>query len=267
MTKERKRGIILLVFFGLLIISIPVFMFLDYKQSEEAYKKYEALYEGTNVIYLGREGCGYCKLFGPVMEKLAKDYQVTYKYVDTDTLKNGFLEKAVKKAEIDEERFGTPTLIITGEGKAKATHIGFMEREDLFDFLKENGIIGSDASYVDDYPNLTKINYADYETLLRSGQKSLVVIGQTNCSHCIEAKPILDEYAKESGVVINYLNYTDMTSEQKSNLQSSVSYFKENEKWGTPLFLILENGDSVASMPGFAGKEQLVTFLRDNGMI
>lgn len=262
-TNETKKAIILLVIAALFIISIPIIMWMNYQKSVKLLEEYNSYYaEGeTNIIYLGKDNCGYCAQFEPVLETISKEYNLKYHYIDIAVLKNNHLKEVLEKAEVDTSDFGTPTLIITKDAKAYASHVGAMDRESLFSFLQTNEIISKNESLKEEFPNLTTIDYPKYESLLKSSEKSVIVIGQTDCPHCTNAKPALDEIASENNISIYYLNYTNMTSEQRVALQSSLTYFEENSRWGTPLFLVVENNELVDVTSGFSSKENIENFL------
>lgn len=293
---EKRRSIILLAIVGLFILSIPLVMWLDSRKGEEIYKQFVSYYTTTEqiynenkenqntssssengdtvtvedsytLVYIGKTGCSYCSLFTPIITALSEEYGFTYEYIDIAEMSTSQITKMIEKGNVDASDFGTPTLVIIKNGENLSNHIGYMERETLFNYLQENGIISASAVYTKEYPYLTDISYTDYANLLAGEEKSIVVIGQTSCSFCIKAKPVLNEIAEEYGITINYLNYTNLTSEERSALTSSISYFEENSSWGTPLTLIVQNGELVGSSSGFQDKETFVTFFQTNGMI
>lgn len=268
-SSETKKAIILLVIAALFILSIPVIMWMDYQRSVKTLEEYNSYYaEGeTNVIYLGKENCGYCEQFSPVLEAISKEYHVTYHYINISALKNNHLSQVVDRARVTHENFGTPTLVITKNGEVVASRVGAMDRETLFSFLQTNEVIDKDAVLKTEFPNLTNIDYSQYTNLLASNERSVIVIGQTGCTHCTNAKPALDEIALENNIPIYYLNYTNITSEERAALQSSLSYFEENPRWGTPLYLVVENNELVDVTSGFTGKETVVNFLKKSNII
>lgn len=116
-----------------------------------------------------------------------------------------------------------------------------------------------------DYPNLNFVNFAEYNQIYESGQKSIVVYVQEGCGYCIKYKPILNEIAKETGITINVLDILTLTDAEIEQLLNSLTYFSENENWGTPLTLILENKQAVDSLGGLASKENTLQFYQENG--
>ena len=97
--------------------------------------------QGKKLIYIGRDGCAYCKAFVPGLKYLSEKYEFTYEYVNTDTITEDVFYKWLDKIKIDEKEFGTPTIAIFENSNLKDVHQGFMDEESLFAYLKEYGII------------------------------------------------------------------------------------------------------------------------------
>ena len=266
---ETKKIIIILVAI-LVIAGVTIGVSLSSASAKE--KNIDSAIEliedkDLHILFLGRPTCTYCEQFEPVITALSEDYDFDYDYINTDELTSSGLSTLLSKLNIDEENFGTPYLSITKGGKVVAEQSGYVDRETLFDFLKENGAIDENAEYKSEYPNLNMINYEDYKNILDSGEKQIVVIGQTGCAYCEQTKPILDEIAEEDGVTINYLNLTNISEDEFSELMSSVDYLKEMESIGTPLTLIIENKEVIAHQDGYVEKSVFEKTFKDNGLI
>lgn len=122
---------------------------------------------------------------------------------------------------------------------------------------------------VDD-SELTSINFVDYDSFmskLESGEKAIYVLGQTTCGYCTMYKPIINEVASEYGVEFNYININTLEEDQYNNMTDSIDYLKENNEWGTPLTLIIEDNKTVDKINGYTQKEDVVDFLKTNGFI
>jgi thiol-disulfide isomerase/thioredoxin len=90
------------------------------------------------------------------------------------------------------------------------------------------------------YKNINFIKYDDFKHLYDNSDSTILVLGQTGCGYCTQYKPIIDEIAKEENLDINYLDISNLSETEWSNLMKDLdSYFKDNEEWGTPLTLIV----------------------------
>ena len=95
------------------------------------------------VIYIGRETCGYCVQFLPVLQQAQKDYGYKTKYLDITTVTEDG-QKAILEKDNDEQflanSFGsTPMVILVKDGKLVDGWIGYAEYDTFANFLEENG--------------------------------------------------------------------------------------------------------------------------------
>lgn len=96
---------------------------------------------GTNIIYLGREGCSYCVAFLPTLKQAQSEIGYTTKYLDITTVNEEDTEKIMGLNDFLNENYGsTPIVIITKNGKYIDGSVGYTEYEDFISFLNENGI-------------------------------------------------------------------------------------------------------------------------------
>lgn len=220
-----------------------------------------------HILFLGRPTCTYCEQFEPVISGLSDDYDFEYNYINTDDLTSSGLSTLLEKLNIDAENFGTPYLSITKNGEVVAEQSGYVDRETLFDFLQENGVISEDEEYKSEYPNLNMIDFEQYKEILENDEKQIVVLGQTGCTYCEQTKPILDEVAENNEVTINYLNITNLSEDEFSELMSSLDYLNELESLGTPLTLIIENKEVIAHQDGYAQASVFEDLFKKNDLI
>ena len=98
---------------------------------------------------------------------------------------------------------------------------------------------------------------------------SVVVIGQTTCSHCIATKPVLNHIAEDYDVVINYLNLTNMDSEEQEKLTSSLKEigYADAENLGTPLTLIVKSNHLEEKIEGENPTSYYLRKFRSVGLI
>lgn len=128
----------------------------------------------------------------------------------------------------------------------------------------------TDTTTKDDsaYVNINFIDYNGFQTLYGGSDRTILVLGQTGCSHCDEYKPTLNEIAKEENIKINYLDIRELSQEEYANLTNKLNdYFKDHEKWGTPLTIILENKTIIDSHEGYAEKNETLEFYKENKIV
>lgn len=75
--------------------------------------------------------CGPCKMMGPVVEKIAEEYDGKLKVGKCNTDENMPLAQKYRVSSI-------PTFMIFKDGRLVATYLGAMSEEDLCDRIDEN---------------------------------------------------------------------------------------------------------------------------------
>tara|TARA_B100000029_G_scaffold484377_1_gene536522 strand:- start:13527 stop:13850 length:324 start_codon:yes stop_codon:yes gene_type:complete len=77
------------------------------------------------------EWCGPCKILGPVIEEVSKDYESKIKFAKLNIDQN---PSNTQKFQIR----GIPTLVLFKNGSAAATHVGVLTKTELTSFLDKN---------------------------------------------------------------------------------------------------------------------------------
>lgn len=93
------------------------------------------------VVYTGREGCGYCRMFLPVLKQAQKEYNYINYYLDIDKL-DADSAKLLQDLDSDiAKNLGqTPYTIISKNGKLIDTFLGYDEFDAFAKFISTNGI-------------------------------------------------------------------------------------------------------------------------------
>lgn len=107
------------------------------------------------------------------------------------------------------------------------------------------------------------ISYTEYEELMNSNKPFLMVIIQDGCGYCEMYEPVVEEVANELGIPVNYLNLTNLSSEESSKLSKSNSYLKKNQ-WGTPTTLFMVGDKVIDSIGQYVEKDDFVSFVKEN---
>lgn len=278
MSKEKQKTIIFTVILAIILVVLVVAFITNNFKKVEGTKESREILETFNeyfnskerkVIYYASSDCSYCKLQTPILETIAKDYDMDYYYIDSSKLGETQRDEILEKLEIAHK---TPTTVIVENGEIIDTIIGYTDGFDYVEFFKEAELLPSDAVYSSE-KNLTYINYSEYEELISSGLH-IIVIGQTSCSHCIAIKPALSTVAGDYNLTINYINLTKLSDEEASKLSDSlktIEYndpdFLEDGSFGTPLTLIVENGKVKRYISGERSISQLIREFKKAGLI
>lgn len=122
---------------------VSEFKELDYSQLDKLMSS-----KGTHVVYIGRESCGYCAMFIPVMKEAQEKYGFETNYFDIsrvfDFAKNSVIDKTAydKLSTLNdffEENFlATPMVVIFKDGKFVDGTLGYQEIASYSQFLEKN---------------------------------------------------------------------------------------------------------------------------------
>ena len=105
--------------------------------------EYMELYRGQNktIVLIARPTCHYCQIAEPILGKIAKDYDLDIKYLNTDNLTRDDYETLIGSNEFLNNGLGTPILLIVNEEKIINAVDGLTDTAHYIDFFKKNGFI------------------------------------------------------------------------------------------------------------------------------
>lgn len=112
------------------LTEIKIDTYLDYYNGNE-----------NKLVLIARPTCGYCQIAEPIIRKIIKDYDVEINYLNTDDLSG---DDTVKFTSSDAEfsnGFGTPMLLVVGNGKIVDKVDGLTDTAHYVDFIKRNNFI------------------------------------------------------------------------------------------------------------------------------
>ncbi len=129
-------------------------------------------------------------------------------------------------------------------------------------------------SYNDDYSEINFENdiYVDYltteETIdLITNKTGILYFGRPTCPHCRTVVPTLIEVANESGYGINYLNTSEITSEEKNQLINLLSNYLESSNGQKAIYVphvfFIKDGQIVKDKLGGDSTNDLITIFND----
>lgn len=259
MNEKKKVGIVVAII-AILVVLIAILAITGSKKGEELYNKFEAAFNGSEntLVYIGRPTCGYCNLLSPSLQEMANRYDFDYIYINTDDFATQYMTQVMNQLELT--KIATPYLAIVSNGKVVKTQNGYADYDVTFKFLQDNKIIAEDAELMLNY-----IDFSAYKELLAKNEDSVIVIGQSTCQYCVQAKLILNQLAEEKDVTINYLNISYLTEEEGEEFEKSLDYFQK--EWGTPIMIIVNDGKMVDIVEQMVTKEEYIEFLEENGVL
>lgn len=233
--------------------------FNEYYQSDE-----------LSIIFYSAEGCGFCELQRPILDRIAKDYGLEYLDLEKTKLSESQKKKVLEKLGIED---ATPATVVVSKGAVVARQIGYVQGNKYVDFFVESGVLKEDSKYIPE-KHLTFIGYEEFEKLRTSTQPVAVVIGTATCENCTMARPILSNLSNAYDVPIYYMTLDYIGSDSRISLVADLESMKFNEETfveegqlHTPTLLIIKNNKVVDYAIGLGNITSYTKLFKDNAVI
>lgn len=188
------------------------------------------------LLFIGKPTCGYCSLLEEVFTDINKDKEFTYVYINTLFLEEAELNKLLDFANIKSSEFGTPTLIVTENGKFISSHVGYMEKAEASTFLEENKIFTSKFKY----ENGEKVSFtpdvmfwASDTYRIVDGKEELVTNGLLYVSNTdklfdsdykLNFKSSITDFSKVSVSDLSYDLSLNLTNRKNNSIDTKIKY-------------------------------------------
>lgn len=157
---SKQRDLVLVLLVGVLLvialvltgkkapkldIELPIALEGTAGFTEMTYSEYEEKLntEAPFVVVIKRDGCGYCEMYDPIVEEVANKYGLPIRYINMSNLTQEEYNKLGRSnSYLRKEQWGTPTtLFMYGEHVVDSIG-GYVEKDTLVEFVKENFVIG-----------------------------------------------------------------------------------------------------------------------------
>ena len=111
--------------------------------NEVTLSQYLDLYNGSSssIVLIARPTCYYCQIAEPIIQNIAYKYDLTINYLNTDNFNEEDQASLVKSDDYFKE-FGTPSVLIVGDGEIKNKLEGLTLTDNYISFFKQNNFIG-----------------------------------------------------------------------------------------------------------------------------
>lgn len=117
----------------------------------------------------------------------------------------------------------------------------------------------------DEQKDFNDIDIDEYLDLYDGSEDSIVLFSRPTCGYCQIAEPILHHIAYQYKLTINHVNTDEMSSDDETTLVESDEYFSDG--FGTPLLVVVSNGEIVDMVSGLVDTENYVKFFTKHGFI
>ena len=105
--------------------------------------EYLDIYSGeeNKIVLVARPTCHYCQIAEPIIQKLAKEYDLEINYLNTDNFQDDDEDKFVSSNEKFSNGFGTPILLSVGNSTIVDSVDGLTDTQRFKEFFEKNGYI------------------------------------------------------------------------------------------------------------------------------
>ncbi len=238
----------------------------DYeKLGKVNYKQYQCLMEEDSKVAIAVADNMTEKKKTSLNDTAKKIGHVIY-YLDNDDIDTADMKVIKKDLKYQDNSFKKDVVLVIENGKVSSfKENDLTDAETLRSFLVEAKLakFACDVTADQEYENLGELDYEAYNCLYESGEPFAVILAQTTCSYCVSYKPIIDEYVAENNLPIYIMEIDQLSDDERSSLLSSLSYFENNENWGTPLTLGIKNKEVVSEISGFTEDEEIINSFFD----
>ena len=109
-----------------------------------------------------------------------------------------------------------------------------------------------------------EVTLSEYLDLVKSSEKSIILVARPTCGYCQKFTPILKQAMEDMNLTINYIDTDKFSEDDWAPFTESLDYLK-SEQWGTPLTLIVQNGEAIAENNGYVELDTIKEFFTNNG--
>lgn len=109
-----------------------------------------------------------------------------------------------------------------------------------------------------------EVTLSEYLDLVKSSEKSIILVARPTCGYCQQFTPILKQAMEDMNLTINYIDTDKFSEDDWTPFTGSLDYLK-SEEWGTPLTLIVQNGEAIAENNGYVELDTIKEFFTNNG--
>lgn len=133
--------------------------------------------------------------------------------------------------------------------------------QDDYDYNDSNDYYNTEKN---DY-NFNTITVDDYLKLKNKAETNIIYIGRNSCRACLQEEIILYALSEKLDLTINYLNISNITTEDYEKLQSSDEFFQNN--WSIPLIILVKDGKIIERLEGLKSINQLLETFKNNDLL
>ena len=109
------------------------------------YNEYKTMVDNGDafIVVFERTGCGYCTMYMPIVEEVAKEKNIPLYYIDTDALTSDEMNKlSTTNSYLKKNKWGTPTTLFMLGNRVLESIGGYVEKDSVLSFLDGKVVMG-----------------------------------------------------------------------------------------------------------------------------
>lgn len=208
---------------------------------------------------------------------------VPYKYVEGIDLQNGILKDICARYNIEYQMINAYLLSSVQQEKLNSILQISSVEDQIIIIVKNKKIIGSirgihKADYylnelysynfiqeIDSY--IEEINYDEFNSLLNSNNKNIILIGKEECKYCDEVISTLNTIIINYNISIKYINIGNLDSELSSNVENKLVDLGYSDGFTTPITIMIESNKLIDYVIGASSEDYFIDIFTENGII
>ena len=126
-------------------VTYPLELYGEKGLNQISYNDYKKLVEDKEafILIIERAGCGYCQMYMPIVEEVAKEKKISILYIDTDTLNTDEMnELNNKNSYLKKNNWGTPTTLFMLGDRVLDSIGGYVEKATFESFIDGKVVLG-----------------------------------------------------------------------------------------------------------------------------
>ncbi|MBE6139534.1 MAG: hypothetical protein E7174_03460 [Firmicutes bacterium] len=194
-----------------------------------------------------------------ILKEICENYEINYKRIDAYLLSKSQQNKLNSILQISTVE--DQIVILVKNEKIIGSIRSINTKKSYFNKLTEFKFIDQIDSFV------ANINLDEFNNLLNSNEKNIIIIGKDDCKYCEEVSKTLNDIAINYDIKVNYINIGKFDSNISIQVEEILLELGYIDGFTTPITLIIENNKLLDYVIGASNEQYFIDIFTENGII
>lgn len=248
---------------------------IDTSQYSEAMQEFYEYFESDELtlIVFASSQCRFCLAQEPIVEAIAKEYNLNYLYMDYLELgSNEEIDLVIEELGVSGS---TPTSVVVKDGEIVYSWVGYVDGETYVQNLIKAGMLKKGTKYTLE-ENVKGIDYTKFKKLLKDDEVSAIFVDMPACNLCYREKIALNKLAEKYDVDVYNLSADVLSEDEMEKFLKGLGdwgftteeYEENYENVEVPLLLFVKGGKIKKFEVGYVeGTTDLEALFESVGLI